>query len=309
MLGMRRRGVHRLARWRGGRVAARGALATGGDAVGGVSQRVVADGHTDLLGRLPAGLDAGGYGEGRTVAIEYRWARVDYDLLPALAADLVRRQVAVIAATGGTASVLAAKAATAAIPIVFTTGGDPVKLGLVASHNRPGGNVTGVSWMNNTTAPKRLELLRALLPGATTIGLLRNPANPNAAAETLDVQTAASALAADLRLEIAGNEREIDAAFATFLRGRVDALFVAADPLFTEGAIGEHACRAARDPRQLCSAVYVVAGGLLSYGADTQTPIAKWGSTPAAILKGEKAADLPVMQAVQVRTGCQSQNR
>jgi putative ABC transport system substrate-binding protein len=186
------------------------------------------------------------------------------------------------------------------IPIVFTTGGDPVKLGLVASHNRPGGNVTGVSWMNNTTAPKRLELLRALLPGAATIGLLRNPANPNAAAETLDVQTAASALGQQIEVENAGNEREIDAAFARFVRGRVDALFVAADPLFTDrrDQVNMLAARHAI-PASYVSRINVVAGGLMSYGADYTDAYRQMGLYTTRILKGEKPADLPVMQSVK----------
>jgi putative ABC transport system substrate-binding protein len=237
------------------------------------------------------GLDAGGYVEGRTIAIEYRWAEGRYAVLPALAADLVRRQVTVIAATGGTASVLAAKAATPAIPIVFTTGGDPVKLGLVASHNRPSGNVTGVSWMNNTTAPKRLELLRALLPGAATIGLLRNPANPNAAAETLDVQKAASGLGQQLQVENAGNEREIDEAFAGFVRGRVDALFVAADPLFTDRRDQVNMLTARHAiPASYVSRINVIAGGLMSYGADYTDRLSPNGTLREPDSEGREAS-------------------
>ena len=252
------------------------------------------------LAAFRQGLDAGGYVEGRTVAIEYRWAEGHYHLLPALAADLVRRQVAVIAATGGSASALAAKAATAAIPIVFTTGGDPVKLGLVASLNRPGGNVTGVCWLNNTTAPKRLELLRALLPGAARIGLLRNPTNPNAAAETFDVQTAASALRQQIEIENAVNENEIDVAFGKFVHAKVDALFVAADPLFTDrrDQVNMLAARHAI-PASYVSRINVVAGGLMSYGADYTDAYRQSGLYISRILKGEKTADLPVQQSVK----------
>src|SRR5262249_28546655 len=163
----------------------------------------------DYLAAFRDGLNSAGYVEGRNVAIEYRWAEAQYDRLPALAADLVRRQVTVIAATGVTASAVAAKAATTAIPIVFSTGGDAVKLGLVASLNRPGGNVTGISWLSNTMAPKRLELLRELLPRATIIGLLFNPENPNAVTETADVQAAAGALGLQVQVEKATSESDI----------------------------------------------------------------------------------------------------
>ena len=252
------------------------------------------------LAAFRQGLNAGGYLEGRSVAIEYRWAAGHYHLLPALAADLVRRQVAVITATGGTASVLAAKAATAAIPIVFNTGGDPIKLGLVASLNRPGGNVTGVSWLNNTTAPKRLELLRVLLPRASTIGLLRNPANPNAVAETSEVQTAARALGQQIEVENAVNEREIDAAFASFVGLQVDALFIAADPLFTDrrDQVNTLAARHAI-PVSYVSRINVVAGGLMSYGADYTDAYRQSGLYTSRILNGEKPADLPVIQSTK----------
>src|SRR5262249_39825657 len=172
----------------------------------------------DYLAAFRDGLNSAGYVEGRNVAIEYRWAEAQYDRLPALAADLVRRQVTVIAATGVTASAVAAKAATTAIPIVFSTGGDAVKLGLVASLNRPGGNVTGISWLSNTMAPKRLELLRELLPRATIIGLLFNPENPNAVTEMAEVRAAGSALGLQMHIEEARSESEIDAAFAAFVQ-------------------------------------------------------------------------------------------
>jgi putative ABC transport system substrate-binding protein len=246
------------------------------------------------------GLNATGYVEGRNVAVEYRWADSQYDRLPALATDLVRRQVAVIAATGVTASAVAAKAATTVIPIVFATGGDPVKLGLVASLNRPGGNVTGISWLSNTMAPKRLELLRELLPGATTIGLLFNPGNPNALTERADVQAAAGALGLQVHVEKASSERDIDAAFATFVQARVDALFVAGDPLFTSRRV-QLVVLAARHGIPTChdARANAEAGGLMSYGASTTDMYRQVGLYTGRILKGEKPADLPVQQSVK----------
>jgi len=252
------------------------------------------------LAAFRQGLGEMGYLEGHNVAIEYRWAENRHDRLPALAADLVRREVALIAATGGTAAALAAKSATPAIPIVFNTGGDPVKLGLVATLNRPGGNVTGVSWLNNTTASKRLELLRTLLPGAATIGLLLNPRNPNAAAEALDIETAARALGQQIRIGNASNEAEIDAAFSGFVQARVDALYVAADPLFT-ATRDQVIALAARHaiPASYVTRINVAAGGLMSYGADYTDAYRQSGVYSGRILKGEKPANLPVQQAVR----------
>jgi putative tryptophan/tyrosine transport system substrate-binding protein len=246
------------------------------------------------------GLDAAGYVEGRNVAIEYRWAEGRYDKLPELAADLVRRQVSVIVATGVTASSLAAKAATTAIPIVFITGGDPVKLGLVSSLNRPGANVTGVSWLNNTMAAKRLGLMRELVPGAATIGLLVNPANPNASAETQDVQAAARALGPQIYVQNAASAREIDAAFVGFVQVRVGALFIASDPFFTtqRDQLAALALRHAIPTTHPVRA-NVVAGGLMSYGASTVDAYRQVGNYTGRILKGEKAADLPVQQSVK----------
>ena len=178
------------------------------------------------------GLQESGNIEGDNVAIEYRSAEGKYDRLPALAAELVRRQVAAIVATGGTASASPAKAATATIPIIFANGSDPVKLGLVASLNRPGGNVTGVSFQSNALGAKRLELLRELVPSAAAIGFLVNPNNPNTDSETADVQAAARALGQQLHVENASSDRDIDAAFASFVRQQVNALSVAADGFF-----------------------------------------------------------------------------
>jgi putative tryptophan/tyrosine transport system substrate-binding protein len=250
-----------------------------------------------LLAAFRDGLGTVGYVEGRNVAIEYRWAESQYEKLPVLAADLVRRQVNVIAATGVTASGVAAKGATTVIPIVFATGGDPVKLGLVASLNRPGGNVTGITWLSNTMAAKRLELLRELLPQAKSIGFLVNPGNPNMPSETDDVQTAAAALGLRLLVGKAGKEDEIDSAFAGFVQARVDAVFTAGDPFFSARRV-QIAILAARHVIPLCSdnRLTAEAGGLMSYGANTVEMYRVVGLYTGRVLKGEKPADLPVQQ-------------
>jgi ABC-type uncharacterized transport system substrate-binding protein len=250
-----------------------------------------------LLAAFREGLAAAGYVEGRNVAIEYRWAEGQYDRLPALAAELVRRQVAVIAATGVTASGVAAKGATTAIPIVFATGGDPVKLGLVASLNRPVGNVTGITWLSNTMAPKRLELLRELVPHARTIGFLLNPGNPNIPTETVDVQAAADPLGLRVYMAKASTADEIDTAFADFVQARVDTLFIAGDPFFFARRV-QVTILAARHAIPLCSdsRANVEAGGLMSYGASTTEMYREVGLYTGRILKGEKPADLPVQQ-------------
>ena len=241
------------------------------------------------------GLNETGYVESQNVAIEYRWGGNRSDHLPALAAELVRRPVNVIAATGGFGSAPAAKAATTTIPIVFTLGGaDPVESGLVASLNRPGGNVTGVTLLAVALTAKRVEILRALLPKASVVAALVNPASTDAAQE---LQPAARALGLELRELSAGTEDEIDAAFRTLAAHRVDALFVGSSPLFQYGRdrivalAARHAVPAIYDWRE-----YAAAGGLVSYGSSITEMYRQAGIYTGRILKGEKPADLPVLQ-------------
>jgi putative ABC transport system substrate-binding protein len=247
------------------------------------------------------GLNAAGYAEDRNVAIEYRWADFQYDRLPKLAADLVQRKVTVIVATGVTASPLAAKAVTAIVPIVFLTGGDPVKLGLVSNFNRPEGNLTGVSWLANTLLPKRLELFHELVPDAKTIGYLINPANPNAVAEMADVRAAAGALRVQVLVANASSESDIDAAFAGFVQARVNALLVGGDPLFVNRRV-QLAVLAARHAMPTCNddRLAVEAGGLMSYGASVADAYRQVGIYTGRVVKGERPGDLPVQQAVKI---------
>src|SRR5215831_16072531 len=259
------------------------------------------DREASPLDAILQGLKQAGYVEGRNVTIEYRWAEGQLDRLPSLAADLVRRQVAAIVAIQSAAAPLAAKAATATIPIVFSIGGDPVKLGLVSSINRPGGNVTGTSFLYNTLAPKRLELLHELVPNATVIGLLVNPKNPASKSETSDVQTAASALGLKIVVQNASSYHDVDAAFAHFVQRRVAALTFAADAVLNN-------CRdqlialAARHavPTMYFSHEFTAAGGLMSYGGDMTNAYRLAGVYAGRILKGEKPGDLPVQLAVKV---------
>jgi putative ABC transport system substrate-binding protein len=243
------------------------------------------------------GLNETGYVEGQNVAIEYRWAEGQYDRLPALAADLARRQVAVIVATGGNAPALAAKAATANIPIVFVTGGDPVKAGLVVNLNTPGGSVTGVSMIYSALVPKRLELLHKLVAKVAGIGALVNPNYPEADLQRQELQEAAKAIGQQIRIVNAGTERDIDAAFATLAQRRIDGLLVANDPFF-ESSRNQIAALAARHaiPAIYSGREYVSAGGLMSYGASVSDAIHQAGIYTGKILSGAKAADLPVMQ-------------
>jgi putative tryptophan/tyrosine transport system substrate-binding protein len=243
------------------------------------------------------GLAESGYVEGQNVAVEYRWAEGRYERLPSLAADLVRRHVAVIAAGGTAAPALAAKAATSTIPIVFQTGSDPVKDGLVASLNRPGGNVTGVSRMSFTLAPKRLELLHELVPNATAIAFLVNPANPVAASQIQEIREPARSLGLRVHVLEASSERQIEVAFDTLIQQRAGALLVANDT-FLSGQRELFIALAARHavPVTYPSREAVAVGGLMSYDASAEDSFRQVGSYVGRILKGEKPADLPVLQ-------------
>jgi putative tryptophan/tyrosine transport system substrate-binding protein len=246
------------------------------------------------------GLSETGYSDGHNVAIEYRWAENQPNRLPILAAELVRRKVAVLAATGGAASALAAKGATTTIPIVFTGGGDPVALGLVASLNRPGGNVTGITFLANILGAKRLELLNELAPRAGTIGLLVNPNNPNAASDTSDMEAGARAIGKQILLLRASTEREIDLAF-TSLHQQIDALATAADA-FLDSRRTQIVALATRHavPAIYWAREFVVAGGLMSYGASITDAYRQAGIYAGRILKGDKPADLPIVQSTKV---------
>jgi putative ABC transport system substrate-binding protein len=250
----------------------------------------------DEMAGFRRGLGETGYVEGRNVAIEYRWADGQYDRLPALAADLVRRQVTVITTSAPIASALAAKTATATIPIVFATGADPVKFGLVASFNRPGGNVTGVSFVSNALVPKQLELLRELVPSAEAIALLVNPNNPNAEFDAKDAQASALSLKRSLQILNAGSVSEIDTAFATLVQQRIGALLLAPDTFLTGRR--EQLVTLARYHRIPLSSdrESTIAGGLMSYGANRADSYRQAGAYVGRILKGEKPADLPVVQ-------------
>ena len=251
---------------------------------------------------LPAafrrGLSETGHVEGRNLTIEYRFAENRHDRLPALAADLVGRRVAVIAATGGGASILAAMAATKSIPIVFTTGGDPVKEGYVASLNRPAGNVTGVSWFSNLVAGKALGLLHELVIKAAVVALLVNRQLPEAVSTESDAQEAARILGRQLLVLNGSTPSEIDAAFATMRQRRVGALFVGADPFFGSRR-QQIVALAARDaiPTMYTNREFVEEGGLISYGNDAADGYVRAGVYAGRILNGAKPTDLPVDQA------------
>jgi putative ABC transport system substrate-binding protein len=247
------------------------------------------------------GLQESGYVEGRNVAIEYRWAEGRTDRLPALVADLVHRQVTVIAATS-TPAALAAKAATTTIPIVFETAGDPVQLGLVASLNRPGGTVTGVIQMNMVVAPKRLELLHELLPTATVIVLLVNPTNPGLAEYVLrGSQAAAQTLGLELHVLNASTESDFDGVFAKVIQLGAGGLVIGADPFFTSRQEQLAALAARRAvPTVYANREFVAAGGLASYSGSIKDAYRLVGVYAARILKGEKPGELPVQQATKV---------
>jgi putative tryptophan/tyrosine transport system substrate-binding protein len=244
------------------------------------------------------GLNETGTIEGQNVTVEYHWLEGQYDRLPAILADLVRRQVAVIATPGSTPASLAAKAATSTIPIVFGVGEDPVQLGLVASFARPGGNATGINDFLNEVVAKRLRLLHDLVPKAVRVAVLVNPANAPSATSTLrGVQEAAPAIGLQIQILNASTIGEIEGAFATFARDRPDALFVAPDAFFTNHAV-QLAALTARDriPAAYSQRDNVAAGGLMSYGADLADSFRQVGVYTGSILKGAKPVDLPVLQ-------------
>jgi putative ABC transport system substrate-binding protein len=254
---------------------------------------------SDLTHVMPAfqqGLDRAGFVESRNVAIEYRWAEADYHRLPALAADLVSRKVAVIAAISGTPAALAAKAATTTIPIVFAIGGDPIAPGLVSSLSRPGGNITGVSFFNAPVVSKRLDLARELAPSGSTIAILINPNNPPSAAEGEAVQAAAAAVGQPLLIVSASTQNEIDDAFATIKQERIGAVLVSHDPLFFSERVklvvlmARHAL-----PTIFAEPEHARTGGLISYGSSRTDAYRQAGDYVGRILRGEKPGELPVV--------------
>jgi putative tryptophan/tyrosine transport system substrate-binding protein len=256
-----------------------------------------ANARQDQFAMLHRALKEGGYVEGQNLVVEYRWANDQYDRLPALAAELVQRRVAVIAATGGPVTALAAKAATNTIPIVFTGVSDPVKYGLVASFNRPGGNVTGSAGLTTELDAKRFEVLREVVPTANTIGALFNPNRPGVEAQIQDFVATAQAATRRLIVIRAGTEPELEAAFATRMRQPVDALVVTADPFFNSvrrklvELLARHRVPAIYQWRE-----FTKVGGLVSYGPSILDAYHQGGVYIARILKGEKPADLPVVQ-------------
>jgi ABC-type uncharacterized transport system substrate-binding protein len=256
---------------------------------------------TRFLTAFRGGLRESGFTEGQNVAIEFRWAEGQYDRLPRLAADLINRRVAVLVATGGITSAVAAKAATTTIPIVFSSGGDPVKEGLVASISRPGGNLTGVNLLTTALAPKRLEILREVVKKTSMIGVLLNPNNANSQAQVEDVEKAARAIDQQVRILHATSERDFETAFASMVQTRIGALIVGADPFFSS----QRNHLIALTARERIPAIYewreyAEAGGLMSYGSDLAEGYRQVGLYAGRILKGEKPADLPVVQSTKV---------
>jgi ABC-type uncharacterized transport system substrate-binding protein len=253
-----------------------------------------------IMAPFRQGLAEAGYAEGRNVAIEYRFAEGQFARLPAMAADLVSRQVAVIAAVSGTPAGSAAKAATATIPIVFAMGSDPVSEGLVGSLNRPGGNITGATFYTVLVGAKRLELLRELVPKATTIAMLTNPKNPVSGVQRSDVEAGARTMGLQVRNFDVSSIDEIDAAFPTLARERPDALYVGADVIFFthRKELAELATRLGL-PAIYGDRDIAEVGGLMSYGASRPEAYRQAGVYVGRILKGEKAGDLPVMLATK----------
>jgi len=254
----------------------------------------------DYIAGFRAGLKEGGYLDGQNVTIEFRWAEGHYDRLPEMAADLVRRKVAVLVATGGALSVVAAKGATSTIPIVFTSGVDPIHAGFVTSLSHPGGNLTGVNLFVTTMEGKRLGLLRALVPGVQLIAVLLNPNRPDHTEHLSGVQEAASAVGQQIDILLASNESAIDAAFASAVQLHAGAMLVGSDPFFNSqrnkiiALAAQHAIPAIYEQRE-----HALAGGLMSYGTNLSDGYRQAGIYVGRILKGEKPGDLPVVQSTK----------
>jgi len=259
------------------------------------------EGYASLLAAFGRGLNEAGYAEGQNVSIEYRWAEGQYDSLPVLARELIARQVTVLVATS-TPAALAGKAATATIPVVFTTSGDPVKLGLVSNLARPDGNVTGATQLNVEVAPKRLELLHEMLPGAMLMAVLVNPTNPTAAANSQQLETAARSLGVKLHVLHASTDHDLANGFETLTRLGIRALvIVSGDPFFTSRRLQlaaltlRHSIAAAYQYRE-----FALGGGLVSYGGSIVDTYRLAGVYTGRILKGEKPAELPVVQSTKL---------
>jgi putative ABC transport system substrate-binding protein len=256
---------------------------------------------TSVVAALRQGLKEVGYIEGRNVTVEYRWAEGQYDRLPKLANELVARNISLITATGDAVSALAAKGATTTIPIVFVIGGDPVRFGLVASLNRPGGNITGVSLISSGLGAKRLGLLHELLPNAAVFGLLLNPDNPNGEPERIDVEEAGRTIGRQIVVVNASNERDLDTAFAYLAQQRAGGLLVATDPFFLSRRdhLVELATRHAM-PTMYQFREFATASGLMSYGTNITDAYHRAGEYSGRILKGERPADLPIFQQTKL---------
>jgi putative ABC transport system substrate-binding protein len=253
--------------------------------------------YADLTDAFRKGLGEAGYVEGETVLVEYRWANGDYSRLPALAVDLLARNVLVLVAVGGDASAAAAKQATSSVPVVFGMGGDPVHAGLVASFNRPGGNATGFTLLTNQMEPKRLGLLHELVPGTATLGALINPSFPPAAHQLEDIERAARSIKQNLVVARGDNDAQLEEAFATFVQQGVSAVLVAASPFFDTRREKIIALAAQhRLPAMYQFREYAVAGGLISYGPSITDSYKQAGVYAGRILKGAKPSDLPVLQ-------------
>jgi len=257
--------------------------------------------RTHVIAAFRQGLGAAGYVEGQNVTIEYRWAEDQFDRLPALAAELVRRRVNVIAIPAGSIATVAAKAATTTIPIVFGSENDPIKAGLVTSFNRPSGNATGVYFLSGGLAEKRLGLIRELLPRADLVGLLLNPNNPLTEAITTEVRATASAVGQRIEVLHASNGREIEAVFAALTQKRASAFVLSPDPLFFTRRV-QLVTLATRHgiPAIYTSREFAQAGGLMSYGTDLADVWRQVGDYVGRVLKGAKPGDLPVMQSTKL---------